>query len=436
MLSSTHRDSISPVRVDLPNQIVLRWDSDADCSGLLASGGVGAVWFPTPQPRIAAACRAAGADTLDADSIRLVGRDYTGPLPPGDFLAVRAGLWPGARATARNADGSFSGGASQRAWIDANGYLVPWTKALFPDRAPLLAYLPDKDAGIGEGQAISYDSLELALVDAWAAGGNYLLAPDAAYRNALLHGDPAAADAWSRLGRTAGWLKENRELLRRPPLSTITLLVERGDASAEIAALMFRHSVSPELVSAERVPVPDASRRPIVVAAGTHPPTPDVGRRLLAHADAGATLVIDDGDASSWWKGPGAKATRRFEDRVFYAMGVGRILAYKEAIVDPGDFAQDILDLAASRRPVRVFDASAVIAMVSRAGARPGLTLRLVNYGSPTRGDIMAQVRGIYNSATLLRPGLPPVAVRTWRRGENTDVVVPEFRRLSLVVLS
>jgi hypothetical protein len=188
------------MRVDLPNQIVLRWDSDSDCSGLLASGGIDAVWFPSHDDRIAAACRAAGADTLDADAIRFVGRDQTGPLPPGDFLAVKAGVWPGARASARNADGSFSGGASQRAWIDANGYLVAWTKALFPGRAPLLAYLPDSDAGIAQGQVITYDSLELALIDAWAAGGNYLLAPDAAYRNALLRRDPAATAAWSQLG--------------------------------------------------------------------------------------------------------------------------------------------------------------------------------------------------------------------------------------------
>jgi hypothetical protein len=74
--------------------------------------------------------------------------------------------------------------------------------------------------------------------------------------------------------------------------------------------------------------------------------------------------------------------------------------------------------------------------MVSQAGARGKLILRMVNYGSPTRGDIMAQVRGIYNSATLLRPGQPSITLRTCRRGENTDVPVPGFRRLALVVFN
>jgi hypothetical protein len=424
------------MRVDLLNQIVLRWDSDSDCSGLLASGGIDAVWFPSHDERIAAACRAAGAQTLDADAIRFVGRDQTGELPPGDFLAVKAGVWPGARATARNADGTFNGGASQRAWIDANGYLVAWTKALFPGRGPLLAYLPDSDAGIAQDQVIPYDSLELALIDAWAAGGNYLLAPDAAYRNALLRGDAAATAAWSQLGQTARWLKENQELFRQPLVNTITVLVERGGNTAEIASLMFRHSGSPQLVSAGHVPLPDASRRSIVVAAGIKPPSKELAKLLLAHANAGASVVVDGGDKSPWWKAPGLKAGRQFEDRGFYTLGAGRILVYKDAIVDPGDFAMDVLDLAASRRPVRLFDAFAVIAMVSQAGAGANRTLRLVNYGSAGRGDIMAQVRGIYKSATLLRPGQPPVTLRTSLRGENMDVPVPGFRRLALVVLS
>jgi hypothetical protein len=74
--------------------------------------------------------------------------------------------------------------------------------------------------------------------------------------------------------------------------------------------------------------------------------------------------------------------------------------------------------------------------MASQAGARANLILRLVNYGSPTRGEIMAQVHGIYNLATLLCPGQPSLTLRTCRRGENTDVLVPGFRRLAVIVFS
>ena len=345
--------------VDLLNQIVLRWDSDSDCSALLASGGIDAV----------------------VDAVHLVGRDEAGP--DQGLTAVKAGVWPGARASARSADGSFTAGASQRAWIDANGYLVAWSKALFPDRAPVLGYLPDSEAGIAKDQVVSYDSLELALVDAWAAGGNYLLAPDAAYRNALLRGDPAATAAWAQLGRTARWLKENQALLRQPPFGTITVLVEPGEATAEIAALMFRQSGSPELVSTERVPAPDARRRPLIVAAGIRPPSPALRRLSTGACHSGRDrhigcrrriALVEDPRSESR---PGNSRTASF-----YTLGAGRVLAYKEAILDPGDFALDVLDLAADRRPVRLWDASASIAMVSQAGAGSGPVLRVVNYGS------------------------------------------------------
>ena len=238
-----------------------------------------------------------------------------------------------------------------------------------------------------------------------------------------------------QVGRTARWLKENRNLLRQPPLSTITLLVEPGEATAEIAALMFRQSGSPELVSTERVPVPDARRRPVIVAAGIKPPSAELRKLLLAHAAGGAAVILDAGGESTWWKTPALKPGRQFEDRGFYGLGAGQLLVYKDAVMDPGDFALDVLDLAGDRRPIRLWEASAAIAMVSHAGGA-GPVLQVVNYGSATRGDILAHVRGVYGSATLLRPGEAPSKLRTCRRGGNTEVLLPSLKRLAVVAFS
>jgi hypothetical protein len=419
--------------VDLWNEIVLRWESDADCAGLLESGGIDAVWLPSRNDRVEAACRAGGVATLPPEAVRLVPRDEAGTELAGVSVAIKTGLWPGAHPTSRGADGGFSAGASQRAWIDANGYLVAWTKALAPGRAPVLGYLPDSDAGIAKDQVIAYDSLELALIDAWSAGGNYILAPDAAFREALLRRDTNATAAWARMGATARWLKRQNGLFRQPPLSTVTLLVEPGEATAETAALMFRQSGSPELIAARRTPAPDPARRPFVVAAGINPPDAKLRDRLLAHATAGATLFTDAGGESPWWRASGVKRDRQFDDREFYTLGAGRIVAYRDAVVDPGDFALDVLDLAGERRPVRLWDAPAAIATVSQANGKAPV-LRVVNYGSPTRADSMARIAGSWRTAELLRPDEPPVALRTYRRGKGTEVLLPPFRRLAVVV--
>ena len=99
--------------------------------------------------------------------------------------------------------------------MDANGYQVGYLRALYPDRPPVLAYLPDK---LGD-RDVPYDSLELALIEAWVAGGNYIMAMEPHYREALLRKDAKAVAAWKQLGRTAQWLTENIELFRQTAVS-------------------------------------------------------------------------------------------------------------------------------------------------------------------------------------------------------------------------
>jgi hypothetical protein len=300
----------------------------------------------------------------------------------------------------------------------------------------MLGYLPDQNAGVDAKQVLPFDALELALVDAWAGGGNYVLAPDSAYRDALLAGKAPALEAWKQMGRTARWLKENRTLFRQGFAGTITVVVDSGDSAAEIAKLMYRQSASADLVSTERVPPPDPNRRKVVVAASIRPPAPEIGKLLLAHARAGATLVTDEPGPQAWWRTAVSRPMQHFEDRDFYSVGAGRIVAYREQIVDPGEFALDVIDLAGDYRPVRVWECPAAIATVSQAGPGARPVLRLINYGSHARGEILARIHGGFHSATLLRPDGAPVTLRTYRRGNGTEVTVPELKKLAVVVFA
>lgn len=380
---------------DLAGKIVLLWDTSAGCSSLLEPGAVDTVVAPR--------------------DIRVIRRDDA--VPDSQPAAVDAGAWPGAEGPGRTADGAFVAGATQRAWVTANGYLVRYLRALYPERAPLLACT---------APAGQFDALELALVDAWCAGGNFLLSPSPAHRDALLAGDKPALDAWSRMGRTARWLKQNRALFAQPAPTAITVLVERGDATAEIAQLMFRESGSPDLVAALRLPAPDPARRAVIVAAGIDAPPRDA---LLAHARAGATVVTDRP-----WRVSDAKRTRAFEDREFYSLGRGRIVAYKDAVADPGEFARDAIDLAAERRPARIWNCPAAIAMAFDAGPRSRPGVHVVNYGAPVRSEVLVRRYGVFASATMLRPEAGPLPLRTYRRGTSTEVALPAVGRMASVV--
>jgi hypothetical protein len=368
------------------------------------------------------------SDNPDAAELALFKQAGLTPISDAEIRSLKLpehgdGLWPGiARPATVEGRGDETASASREPWIDANGYKVGYLRALSPNRPAVLHYKPDK---LGD-RAVPYDSLELALIEAWDAGGNYILAMEPNYREALRRNDPKATAAWQQLGKTAKWLRENIALFRQPTVPIVTAVVDEGEESAEIVNLMYRRNVSPAIVSASAIPARDPAKRLAVVAVNLKTPPRDV----MKHAEAGATVVTTTAPA-------GLKQIRSDEERVFYSLGKGQVVAYKKAIEDPSEFALDVIDLVThKRRTVRLWNAPAVIATATDS-PRPGERLvHLVNYGSPIDMETQTRVQGHYTKATLLRPDAAPVTLQAAKRGTMTEVQVPELKRLGVIVFS
>lgn len=421
---------------DLTREIAIRWqDPDPRHVSLLQEGGITAV-AAAPHPAFEQACRAAQIQVIPEASIRTVELEQAGRAAGGDLTVVKAGLWPGTR----NPDPALAS-ATRSVWLDQNCYLVRYLQALYPKVPPVLGYLPDEDAGITSGRAVRFESLELALAEAWLAGGNYLMAMDGRFREALLGGNQAARTAWQSLGRTARWLRSHAPLFRQPALPLITVLVDAGFMSHEIANLCFRHNVSPALAPASDPPLPDAARIRLLAACGIAAPQGPVRDRILAHATGGAVVVADEPGERAWWRIPGLKLLRSYEDREVFAAGQGQIVAYKEPVSDPGECALDLIDFAGrDYRPARLYNAQAAVAMAvlaPREGPLSGrAALHIVNYGQPSGFPVLARIHGHYQQATLLRPEADPAQVKVARRGAAAEVAIPQLVRAATVVFA
>lgn len=421
--------------VDLSSEIILRWDAATPRHvGLFQSGGITALWSDEKNESIEEACAAAGIHVLGPRDVQLISPAHLDDATGDAAIVIKDGIWLGASMPER--EEPVTAGATARPWVNANGYRIGYLHALYPDRPPILGYSPDAEAGLKPDKPPALASLELALIDAWAAGGNYVLTLTPEHRQELLSGKPEALAVWRALGRTARWLRENAALFRQPTLPNITLLVERGDTTAELANLMYRQNASPRLVSASNPPAPDPQHCTVLVAAGIRSPNAAMADRILAHAEAGATVVTDAAGDDAWWRHKGWKPERTFEDRTFFKAGRGRLVAYAEKIQDPGDFAFDVIDLAGPNRPVRLWDNGAVIALTSsNEGGKD--VLRAVNYGPPFRSThILAQIPGHFSSAQLLRPEAPPLSLRVALRGPNTEVAIPALNLLAVIAFA
>ncbi|MBM3734942.1 MAG: hypothetical protein FJW39_04080 [Acidobacteria bacterium] len=398
--------------IDFGHQLIARWlDPDPAHAALLKQAGIEVVLLGAPHAAFERAVADAGFATSPVESAGTV---------------VTRGLWPGIRDAARQrGGGDETASASREPWVDANGYLVAVERALNPGRTPVLGYLPDAKAGVTAQRMIPFETLEIALVEARMNGGNFLLAVEPRYRAALLRKDARALAAWESLGRMSKWLSEHAALFGRPANPVITALVEPGPATSELANLLFRRNGSPLIAAAADPPAP--GRAQCLVASSLKSLTPDQRKRVFAHAEAGATVVIDS--APERWK-----LARQERDRDFYSVGKGHVLAYHKRIVDPSEFALDCIDVVSHRhRAARLWNANSVIAL-STEGTKPGeQLLLLINYGSAVNEEVQARVAGHFGSAELIAPGAAARPLKTARRGTTTEVFLPALGRCAVV---
>ncbi len=426
--------------LDLSTEIAVRWrDSDPKLVSLLKEGGITTVLLENPDQAVEAACRKAGLKVEALADIQFLSLDSVGHAAPNAGVALTNGIWPGVSRGPRTSEDEFTAGASALPWVDANGCLYGMLRALYPNRPALLGYLPDEKAGVKPESLLPYNSLELALIEAWVNGGNYLLSLEPRYRTRLLRAEPKALTAWRRLGRTARWLVEHGQLFGQPTFPAITVLVEANDGLAEITNLLYRQNASPSLEPAADPPKPEPSHLLALVAVGIQAPGAGIRRRILSHAEAGTTVIVDAPGDDAWWRGPQLKLVKRQEDREFYSLGRGQVVAYREAISDPYNFAFDVIDIVTQkRRAARLWNAPTAIALAtsSPAGANRGRALlHLINYGSRLDGEVLVAVQGSYSRATLLRPEGPAQSLPTARRETATEVTLPELERVGTLVL-
>jgi hypothetical protein len=409
--------------IDLVQGLIARWsDLSPSHVALLRQAGIEAIVLERPDPAFSEACRAAGiAVTLRTD-FEWTDAKGLSSVPGTKPLILTEGTWPGvARDPAIKGRGDETASASREPWIEINGHWIPYLRALRPDTPAVLGYTAD----VGN-RLVPYDSLELALIEARVFGGNYLLSIEPTYRAALLSGNEKAITAWRQLGRTARWLREQSSLLGQPMFPILTQVVEPGKETAEIAKLLYRRNASPALVAVDGIPPPDLDRRLVLVAAGLKSPSAETRRRILAHAERGATVVVN----GAGWTTDRDRPVRTQPDRDFFAVGQGHLVVYRGAISDPSEFALDAIDLVThKRRAVRLWNALAVVAVATGNGI-----MCCINYGSPANSPVQARIQGVFSKATLLRPEAGSVELPVARRGATSEVFLPELRRLGVVV--
>jgi hypothetical protein len=351
------------------------------------------------------------------------------------WAVLAEGQWPGIKPR-----DPATASATEQPWIDSNLWLYAWLRARFPARPAVLGYRPDPSAGVPPDRLLPHHTVEVALTEARAMGGNVILSLPENYRRALLAGEGRAREDWAALARTAAFLKRHADRFASPPGVRVVALAGSIEQSGEVLNLLYRTNATPAVVAVERLPEIDPARYPIAVAANVTLSGPEQ-ERLLAFVKAGGTLLVapENGAGKPWWNGRAGKPIREEDSRTTHELGKGRLVAYREPVVDAYEFALDVLEaLGWKSRDLRLWNADTVVGLVRRYGG--GLTLELLDYGTRWRRnqepDLLVEVHGAFPQAVLEAPELDaPVRLDVRVRQGRTEFEMRDLRHFVTIRL-
>jgi len=315
--------------------------------------------------------------------------------PAGVELAK--GEWPGIRMA--QGQGDASGGPTGVPWIDSNGWLVRLTRVRKPGQTVWVAADPPKS-----NQIVPLPQHQVAVADAAAHGGCWVVTLDKDMAQGLAAGKPELVNGWHKLMGAIGFFQAHREWSAWPVdavLAVVSSFAGNDEFfSQELLNLTARTNVSYSIVPSGGLR-PEALRglRAVVYPdAGT--PSAEVRQVLLDFVERGGLLIA----GPHWGEAQGAPAAGEPHPR--YALrqfGKGRIaLAHKQPD-DPYELAQDTQILVSHRYDlVRLFNGSLLgsYCTVSPDGRRR--LAHVINYSGDAGDDpATAYIAGRYRSAKL-----------------------------------
>lgn len=353
---------------------------------------------------------------------------------------LRHGVWPGIASP-----GFGTAGATESVWLDANTSLVAQLRALYPWRRAVLGYRPDKDGGVPETRSVPPRSAEVALADAYSAGGNVILSLPENYRQGLLKEDERALETWKSLVTVHEFLKREAAAAEAPLAGRTAVLCGSIEESGEILNLAFRKNLCPVAVPAAAPGALTTGRFDVVVAVNV-PMTPAAVESVARFAmNGGAVLAAPAGDEKApWWTTRGWRKVRTEEDRDVYAAGRGVVYGYHMLILDPGAFALDLKEVAGQRSEpgigvknldLRVFAADTVLGVLHRLSPSRVAAV-LTAYGNTPRQEFLVSLRGRYRRGTMRQAGSAEekpleLMVRTGR----VEINLTQLSRVAVVEL-
>jgi hypothetical protein len=247
------------------------------------------------------------------------------------------------------------------------------------------------------------ESYEIAVADAAANGGTWVINLDGPFADGLVKGGNIEVAVWGRITAALDFVAKLPRIGLKPA-ATIGVLSDFTGAneflSTELLNLLARDSQQIRVLPMDRLALADLSGLRAIIYPDQSAPQSGVRRRVSDFIAQGGLLVA----GSVWGDTPGK--TVGSESLPGYGVikrGKGRIAIARKPMEDPYLLAKDVILLVSHRFDVvRIWNGGALRACLSCAPDGNRGLLQLVSYANDPPRDMTVRVSGSWHTATLL----------------------------------
>ncbi len=272
--------------------------------------------------------------------------DSTAPVMP-----VTGNVWPGVRG---RQGGGTNAGPTALPWLDSNGWYIQLARARAKAEVWLMFDPP------GGRTVVPAQSYSMAVCDAEAAGGRWVVSLDDNLRARLIEGNSTAQQTWKGVAAALVFFEKHREWRSYRPLGVIGVISDftggNFDLSGEILNLMFRKGALYRVIWKQTAMAQPFTGLKALVYADGEQPSGQLRQTILTFVENGGLLVTGPKWGSEGKSlGPGTHP--RFDVR---SLGKGRLALAKEELADPFQISVDTqILLSHANDQVRLFGGGA-----------------------------------------------------------------------------
>jgi hypothetical protein len=327
---------------------------------------------------IADAAARAGITIADANAARVVKGD-----------------WPGVQMSAHGGDRA-SAGPTGAPWVDSNGWKVRLEAALDPGSSVWVDAPP-------EAPRLAAGAYPLAVADAAAHGGRWIVTLDDALAAGIANAQARALDRWKELGAATAFFSGHAAWLDCEPMAVTGVVSDFAGPneflSRELLNLLARANQQFRIILKDSAGRSSFQGLRALLYADAAAPAPGLRREVLAFVEAGGLLIAGPQWGPIGGAGDLVAGHPRYNVR---PLGKGRIAAAKSEPDDPYILADDSVLLVSHRYELlRFWNAGAVGSYLTAAPDGKSAVAHLIFYASQGPRDASVRIAGRYRSARL-----------------------------------